>query len=58
MVFEVALTVIVAFPLPDAVLVVNHDALSAIVQLQLEEMVKVEDEALLPKEREAGLVFR
>src|SRR5690606_19714029 len=57
-VFAVALTVIVAFPFPEVVLTLSHVALSEILQVELDEIVRLEDDAPLPKDIEVGLVFR
>lgn len=54
----VALAVIVAFPVPEVVLTESHDALSVILQVQLEVITKVPDDAIEVRKIVVGLRLR
>lgn len=57
-VFAVALMLTVALPVPEEVLTLSHVALSEILHVVLDVIVRLEDDAPLPKDIEVGLVFR
>ena len=57
-IFAVTLTETVAFPVPEVVLTLSHEALSVMLHEELDVIVRLEDDAPLPNDIEVGLVFR